>query len=166
MSPGGTCTPSPATATTCTATGLPNATSYSVTVTATNGVGTGPASDQAGTTLQGTQTIAFDNPGPQPFGTAPTLSATGGGSGLPVVFSSSTPGACTITPAGALTLAGAGTCTITANQAGNALWAAAPAVTQSFTVVPAPTAVPTLGEWALALLGLLLAALGLRRLER
>jgi len=39
-------------------------------------------------------------------------------------------------------------------------------VTQSFTVVPAPTAVPTLGEWALALLGLLLAALGLRRLER
>lgn len=134
MSPSGTCTPSPATATTCTATSLPNAASYTVTVTAANGVGTGPASAQAGATLQGAQAIDFDNPGAQAFGTAPTLSATGGGSGQPVTFSSSTGGVCTITPAGTLTLASVGPCTITANQAGNALWAAAPPVPRSFAI--------------------------------
>lgn len=64
-----------------------------------------------------------------------TLTATGGASGNPVVFSSLTPSICSsggtngalITPTGA-----SGLCTITANQAGNNTTAPAPQVTQSF----------------------------------
>jgi large repetitive protein len=84
------------------------------------------------TIVQASQTIAF--------GAAPVVVVGGTGtvsaratSGLSVVFSSTTPAVCTI--AGA-TVAGvaAGTCTIAANQAGDANYAAAPQVTQSFVV--------------------------------
>ncbi|BCS55103.1 DUF4347 domain-containing protein [Geobacter sp. SVR] len=79
------------------------------------------------------QTITFANPGSQTYGTTPTLSASAS-SGLAPIFTSSTSGVCTITPEGALTLVSGGTCTINANQAGNAYYNAAPQVTQSFTV--------------------------------
>ena len=46
---------------------------------------------------------------------------------------------CSIT-GGVVSFTGAGTCTLDANQAGNATYAAAPQVTQSFTVSPASTA--------------------------
>lgn len=65
------------------------------------------------------------------YGDRLTLSATGGGSGKPVVFSadsSSTAGACTVTPAGAVALTGVGTCVADANQAGTADYAPAPRV--------------------------------------
>jgi hypothetical protein len=59
------------------------------------------------------------------------ISATGGGSGNPVTFSVSGPATLS---GGALSITGTGTVTITANQAGNATYAAAPAVMQSIVV--------------------------------
>ncbi len=79
------------------------------------------------------QTIAFVNPGAQALGTAPTLTATAS-SGLTPTFTSSTTGVCTITSGGALTFVTAGSCTINADQAGNASFNAAPQVVQSVTV--------------------------------
>lgn len=75
------------------------------------------------------------------FGAAPillvgatgTVSASGGASGNPVALSSTTASVCTIS-GGTVTGVTAGTCTIAANQAGNASFNAAPQVTQSFAV--------------------------------
>ncbi len=115
--------------------GLTNGTGYTFTVTATNGVGTGTASAPSNSvTPTNTQTITFTNPGSQNFGTTPTLVATATSS-LTVVFTSQTPGVCTITTGGALTFNGTGTCTINANQPGNASFLAAPQVSQTFSVV-------------------------------
>ena len=57
-------------------------------------------------------------------------------SGLTVAFASTTPGICSVSGATATVLA-AGTCTITANQAGNASYNPAPEVSQSFAISPA-----------------------------
>jgi len=57
-------------------------------------------------------------------------------SGLPVGFSSLTPFVCTVSGA-TVTLVLPGTCTIAADQAGNAAWLPAPQVAQSFAVAPA-----------------------------
>ncbi|HEX3392020.1 MAG TPA: hypothetical protein VHS55_05620 [Solirubrobacteraceae bacterium] len=62
-----------------------------------------------------------------------TVSATGGGSGNAVTFSSATSAVCTVSGT-SVTLVKTGTCTINANQAGNGNWNAAPQVPQSFTV--------------------------------
>lgn len=86
------------------------------------------------------QTIAFTDPGTQTMGTAvPALVATAT-SGLSVTFTSATPSVCTVSGT-TVTLVSAGTCTIDANQAGNATYAPAPQVAQSFTVntVPPPS---------------------------
>ena len=82
------------------------------------------------------QTITFNNPGTQTFGTAPTLTATAS-SNLTVSFTSSTTGVCTITSAGALSFVTTGTCTINADQSGDASYQAASQVPQSFQVNPA-----------------------------
>lgn len=78
------------------------------------------------------QTITFANPGSQNLGTPLTLLATAS-SGLPVSFASQTNGVCTVSGTTA-TFVTTGTCTIQASQAGNATYAAAVPVTQSFTV--------------------------------
>jgi hypothetical protein len=71
---------------------------------------------------------------PSPSGTAATLSATGGGSGNPIVFaSSSLPTVCTVNGT-TVTYFGAGNCVITADQAGNATYSAAPQVTATVVV--------------------------------
>lgn len=77
------------------------------------------------------------------FGTAPTLSASGTGtvsatatSALTVIFSSITPTVCTVIGSAVAGVA-AGTCTIAADQAGDANYNIAPQVTQSFTVAAA-----------------------------
>ena len=75
------------------------------------------------------------------------LSATGGGSGNPVVFSVlSGPG----TVSGStLSITGLGTVVVAANQAGNATYTAAPQVTQSITITqPAALTSPTPGSHA------------------
>ena len=86
---------------------------------------------------QATQSISFAGPGDQTLNSGPpvlpTLSASAS-SGLPVTFASTTPAVCTVSGT-ALTLVSAGTCTLTANQAGNTTFAAAPTVTVSINVM-------------------------------
>ncbi|GIJ44489.1 hypothetical protein Val02_13750 [Virgisporangium aliadipatigenens] len=89
------------------------------------------------------QTITFDAPADTKVDEGPvTVSATAG-SGLPVTFSSSTTAVCELQPSmaapaspstGTVILKKLGTCTISADQAGNGTYAAAPKVTQSFQV--------------------------------
>jgi len=82
------------------------------------------------------QEIAFNTVPTQVQGPTVQLYGTAT-SGLPVSFTSSTPAVCVILGSEA-SLIGAGTCTITASQAGDELYAPAPSVTQSFTVTPRP----------------------------
>jgi FtsP/CotA-like multicopper oxidase with cupredoxin domain len=109
------------------------------TLTVTDNSGNVAGSTQS-VTLQGgklSQTITFANPGTQAMGSGPyTLVATST-SGLTVTFASSTPAVCTVSVATA-TWVTAGTCKITASQAGNTTYAAATPVPQSFTVAKQP----------------------------
>ena len=72
----------------------------------------------SGTGNKAPQTITFNNPGTQTVGGMLPLSATGGGSGQPVTFSSLTLSVCTVSGSTASMIA-AGMCTTEANQAGN-----------------------------------------------
>lgn len=126
-------------------TGLTNGTAYTFTVTATNSQGTGSASAaSAAVTPKAAQTITFNNPGAQNFGTTPTLSASST-SNLTVSLTSSTTGVCTITSGGTLTFVSAGTCTINADQAGNAAYLAATQISRSFTVNAVAPGAPAIG---------------------
>ena len=91
------------------------------------------------------QTISFGPLADQTYGVAPiTLSATDA-SGLPVSFSVIS-GPATISGS-VLTVTGAGTVDVEADQAGNATYAAATPVDRSFTVAPALlTITPTAGQ--------------------
>ncbi len=80
-----------------------------------------------------------------------TLAATGGASGQPVVFASSTAPVCTVSGA-TVTMIAAGTCALTADQAGTAVYSAAPqqqlsvvigAASQAITGFAANPAAPT-----------------------
>ena len=92
---------------------------------------------------QGTQTIGTISftPPTVAVGSTTAASATGGASGNPVTFTSTTPLICSATGTNGSTITGVavGTCSITANQAGNANYAAAPPITQTITVDPAPS---------------------------
>jgi Putative Ig domain len=85
------------------------------------------------------QSISFTAPAAGAVGGSATLTATGGASGNPVVFSvdpSSGSGVCSVSGTNGATvsyLAG-GNCVVDANQAGNASYTAAPEVTQTITV--------------------------------
>ena len=86
-----------------------------------------------GTGLQQSQTITFGAISNMVLGSAPfTLSATAS-SGLAVSFASTTTSVCTVSGTTA-TLVAVGTCTIQATQVGNAAYAAATPVSQSFQV--------------------------------
>lgn len=73
------------------------------------------------------------------FGGTGTLMATAS-SGLPVSFASDTPQTCSVSVSVVTGLL-AGTCSITASQAGNASYSAAPQVVFSFPIAPAPQAI-------------------------
>src|ERR671919_743020 len=82
------------------------------------------------------QTITFEAPSDRTYGDLdfdPDATAT---SDLPVSYSSSTTGVCTITDDDKARIVGAGTCTVTASQAGDADHSAAGDVTRSFSVAP------------------------------
>ncbi len=85
---------------------------------------------------QGSQAIAFTSTAPADVkvnGSTYTVTATGGASGNAVTFTSATPSVCTVAGS-TVSFGGAGTCTINANQAGNADYLAAGQVQQSFAV--------------------------------
>ncbi|MFV0597952.1 Ig-like domain-containing protein [Shewanella sp.] len=125
--------------------GLTNGQAYTFTVTANNSAGTGPASAASNSiTPKATQTITFNNPGAQNFGTTPTFSATSD-SGLSPIFTSSTTGVCTITSLGAVTFVTVGTCTINADQSGSISYLPATQVSRSFTVNAVVPGAPVIG---------------------
>jgi len=140
------------TALTHTVTGLTNGTPYTFTVVATNGAGDSAASTASNsvTPVQGSQLISFGSAPVMAVGGAGTVSATGGASGNAVTFTSTTPTICTVSGTNGSTvtaLAAAGTCTIAANQAGNANYNAAPQATQTITI--AQTGIALLPGWNL-----------------
>jgi hypothetical protein len=80
------------------------------------------------------QKITFNAPASKQYGDPPFSVSATASSGLPVTFTAS--GACSI--AGAIvTIRAAGTCVVTANQAGDATFSAAPPVQKPFTVLKA-----------------------------
>ena len=79
------------------------------------------------------QTITFANPGPQSMLVPMVLVSPTASSGLSVMLTSSTKAVCTVSST-TITLLKPGTCKITAAQAGNAVYKAAAAVLQTFTV--------------------------------
>jgi predicted outer membrane repeat protein len=139
-----TLTPSVAAPSTATLAGTPSlaqAGTYTFTITAT-----APAPDAFTvsndyTLLVGaTQTITnFAPASPVTLGALPvTLTATGGGSGLPVTFATTSAATiCTVT-ANQVTFTGIGTCVLTANQAGNNVFLPATEVTASIVINAAP----------------------------
>jgi hypothetical protein len=89
--------------------------------------------------VKGDQTITFTSTAPanaKVGGATYTVTATGGGSGNPVTFTSGTPSVCTSsgTNGATITFVGAGSCTVNADQAGNANYNAAPQAQETFTV--------------------------------
>ena len=80
-----------------------------------------------------TQTITFGPLANQTLGVPPFPVSATASSGLAVGFASTTPGICTVSGS-TVTLLEAGVCTIQATQAGNATYAAATPVNQSFQV--------------------------------
>jgi Bacterial Ig-like domain (group 3) len=88
------------------------------------GYNAAPQVQQSFTVSKGDQTISFTPPASGAVGAPATLSATGGGSGNPVVFSidaSSDPGVCNVSGTNGTTLNynAVGNCVVDANQAGN-----------------------------------------------
>ncbi|HEX2191283.1 MAG TPA: MBG domain-containing protein [Longimicrobiaceae bacterium] len=83
------------------------------------------------------QTIEFGALGGKTYGDAPFTVSASASSGLGVVFSSVTPGKCTVAGS-TVTVAEAGGCTIRASQAGNDFYEEAPGVERSFEIARAP----------------------------
>jgi hypothetical protein len=80
------------------------------------------------------QSITFSPPGVQTIGSATPALLASATSGLAVTLASSTPKVCTASGV-TLSLGVAGTCTLTASQSGDATWAGAPTVSNTFYVV-------------------------------
>jgi hypothetical protein len=90
---------------------------------------------QSFSVTQAGQTITFGSLANRSLGTPPFGVTATASSGLPVSFGSLTTALCTVS-ASTVTLVATGTCTIRASQSGNATYAPAPNVDQSFTVTP------------------------------
>jgi hypothetical protein len=86
------------------------------------------------------QSISFTAPASGTLGGSAHLSATGGGSGNPVMFSAGSPGVCTLSGT-TVTYTAVGSCVIDANQAGNASYADAPQVQRTITVGKIPQSI-------------------------
>ena len=94
-----------------------------------------------GLPTQQPQSITFGSLASQTYGAGPVALTASATSGLEVGYSSTGP--CAV-GGPTLTITGAGTCTVTASQAGDATWGAASSVSQSFTITPAPLTVAAL----------------------
>jgi Chitobiase/beta-hexosaminidase C-terminal domain len=111
---------------------------YSTTMTATNSADGHTGTTSVTGTAAAAQTITVTEPTALKttvtFGALPvTLEATAS-SGLPVVFTTTTPTVCTGLSTDTVTFIDNGTCTIDANQPGNVDWAPAPQVVITYTV--------------------------------
>ncbi|MCZ4498821.1 MAG: Endoglucanase-like protein [Marmoricola sp.] len=112
------------------------AASAPVTVVATGGRASAPETETATEpeTSKTPQRIEFTSSPHLPIASdSSTVTASGGASGKPVTFSSETPDVCTIADA-VVHFVHAGTCTVNADQDGNAQYDAAPRTQQSFGV--------------------------------
>jgi hypothetical protein len=131
-------------ASTGTVTGVPTtagAFSYAIQASDSQGVpATATGATVSGSIVQGTQTINFAALANASLSASPLTLAATASPGLTVVFSSATTSVCTVASS-SVTLLTTGTCTINADQAGNANIAAAPQVQRSFTVTPATLSV-------------------------
>jgi hypothetical protein len=114
-----------------------------------NNYSAAPTVTQTVTASLASQTITFTQiaPAQAPYNGSFTVVATAS-SGLPVSFGSS--GVCTSVGATFTMTNSTGTCTVTANQSGNANYLAAPAVTESSTAVKAAQTVTFTGATATA----------------
>jgi len=129
--------------------GTPTATgTFNFDITATDGSTAGSGGpytrtqSYSVTVSKGAQTITFGALSNASLSASPlTLSATAS-STLTVDFASTTTSVCTVSGT-TLTLNQTGTCSITASQAGDGNWDAAPDVVQSFTVTPANLTINT-----------------------
>ncbi|BBH15933.1 hypothetical protein Back2_02200 [Nocardioides baekrokdamisoli] len=87
--------------------------------------------------VQSSQAITFtSNPASPAYNGTYTVTATGGGSGNAVTFTSATSSVCTVSGS-TVSFVGVGSCTINANQAGSTYYTAAPQKQQSFSVAQA-----------------------------
>lgn len=120
--------------------------SYTVQVIATNSIGDSPRSNQSNAVALGSslsQSITFNAPADKTLPGSFTLTATAT-SGLAVSFASTTSATCTVSGS-TLTLVSAGSCSITASQAGNGTYNAATDVVRAFTITAAAAAPPSGG---------------------
>jgi hypothetical protein len=109
----------------------------------------------------GDQTISSfaASPGSGFLGGSSALSATAS-SGLAVIFASSATAVCTVA-GNTVSYIAAGTCTLTADQAGDANYNAAPQVSLNITVTDEPPPpIPTLSLWGLMAMFLILLGIG------
>jgi hypothetical protein len=136
-------------ATSCTDSSVPLG-SFTYTVVAVFHSWTAVSEASAGVVVgRAAQTVVItSSPSSPTYGGTYALTATGGGSGNPIVFGSSTPAVCTVSGA-TVSFVHAGTCTLTADQDGSTYYSAAPQATQQFEVAKASqtvtfmTAAPT-----------------------
>ena len=129
-----------------TVTGLTNGTAYTFTVTATNSAGTGLASAASNSvTPKGNQTISgfIANPSSPVFSPNGTFSVTAtASSSLPVTFGIDAGSASVCSIAGStVTMLSAGTCSVTADQAGNVSYLPAPQQTLAVIITAPPVPV-------------------------
>lgn len=133
-----------------TVTGLANGVPVQFQVIANNGSqASQPSQASTAVTPMTGQTIQFDAINAQPFGSTPQVQAIAS-SGLPVALSSSTPRVCSVAADGRVTLLAAGTCSIDADQAGDAATHAAARVSRSFTVLAVVPGAPRITAVVLA----------------
>lgn len=122
-----------------TLTGLVNGTDYTCAVAATNSGGQGAFGTSNTVTPMGNQTITFDAQAGQTYSEGGSFAIDPlavASSGLEVVYGSTTPSVCSVGGA-SVSIIAAGTCTITADQAGDTAWNPAPQVEQSLTIAQA-----------------------------
>ncbi len=127
-------------------TGLTNGTAYTFTLAAVNSAGTGAASSAStSVTPKGVQTITFGATPSVVVGGTGTVTATGGASGNPIVFTSNTPTTCSLS-GNVITGVAAGNCRVFANQAGNSVYNAATQKILNFTVAGLRTITPSVAN--------------------
>ena len=101
---------------------------------------------------QAPQTISFTNPGSQVFSPGGTVALTATAtSGLTVAFGSTTAAVCTVAGS-TITIVTAGNCSITASQAGDGNYQAAPNVVEAFAITQAPQTISFTNPWQPGLL--------------